>query len=144
MNFNLSPADHAFASAFASGELDPAEFHHREHLRLAYVHLVRSGYPAAVRTVREDLLAFLDHHQVDPKKYHETLTQAWVKAVAHFMDRTERASGSIDFLNQNPAILDSAIMRSHYSRETLQSESARHNFVSPDREPIPAPVKTAH
>ena len=41
------------------------------------------------------------------------------------------------FIDQNPEMLDSNIMMTHYSAEVLFSNEARARFVEPDLEPIP-------
>lgn len=133
----LTTADFEFARSFDSGELSPREFDHRAHLRLAYVHLARYGLDAAVSTFRESLIAFLRKHQIDPARFHETLTQAWLQAVWHFMVRVGDTASSEDFLLRSSVLQDPKIMLTHYSRELLFGEEARQRFVVPDLEPIP-------
>ena len=41
------------------------------------------------------------------------------------------------FIEQNPEMLDSKIMMTHYSAETLFSDEVRVKFVEPDLDPIP-------
>ncbi|MCH7639980.1 MAG: hypothetical protein IH855_11050 [Bacteroidetes bacterium] len=41
------------------------------------------------------------------------------------------------FIEQNPELLDSKIMMTHYSAEVLISDEARTQFVEPDLDPIP-------
>ncbi len=138
--FDLDAADRDWLADFLTGAMAPADFHHREHVRLAYILLVRDGFPGAVEAMRAALLGFLDHHGIDRAKYHETLTEAWVRAVRHFMDRTSGANGAADFIARQPLLLDARIMRTHYSAERLNLPGARSHFVAPDLEPIPAPV----
>lgn len=133
----LTPADRQFRQEFETGALPPSDFNHREHLRLAYVHLVEHGVEPAISTFRSSLLAYLQHHQVDRGKYHETLTQAWLRAVWHFMQRAGNTAGSDDFLERSGVLLDSKVMLTHYSREVLFGDDARRAYVEPDLEPIP-------
>jgi len=135
--FLLSESDRRFLALFESCELDPAAFDHRAHLRLAYACLAGGGTDDAHARVRRGLLRFLDAHGIDPAKYHETLTRAWILAVRHFMARTDGAQSADAFLERNPELLDSRIMLTHYSREALFSEDARSRFVRPDLDPIP-------
>lgn len=134
-----SPADTAFRRDFESFVYPPAHFKHREHLRLAYVYLAESDTDTAHAQMRAALLAFLAHHHIDPAKYHETLTRAWIHAVRHFMARAPDTTSFDALAAANPVMLDSKIMLTHYSAERLFSPEARTAFLAPDRDPIPRP-----
>lgn len=133
----ISVSDLAFEQRFAAGEMSPSEFNHRAHLRLAYVHVVMHGPERAVATFREALRAFLRHHDIAPDKFHETLTQAWLQAVWLFMHRCGDVAHSEEFLERCVALHDPHVMLTHYSKDVLFGERARHEFVVPDLEPIP-------
>lgn len=133
----LSAADRGFVEAFEACRYQPADFDHRAHVRLAYAYLVESDTEAAVARMRDALLAFLDHHGIDPGKFHETLTRAWVMAVRHFMQKSGPAASADAFIDANPELLDSKIMLTHYSAELLFSAEARAAFVEPDLDHIP-------
>ncbi|HSQ69903.1 MAG TPA: hypothetical protein VLM41_07435 [Steroidobacteraceae bacterium] len=139
MPLDVSSADRVFRSSVESGELPAADFNHRAHLRLAYVYLAehQSDANEAYERMRATLLHFLARHGVDPSKYHDTLTRAWILAVRHFMVRTPDACSADAFIDANPVLLDSKVMLTHYSTELLFSEQARRQFVEPDRDPIP-------
>ena len=134
---SLDPNDREFERRFSSGAISPAEFDHKSHLRLAYIHLVTHGPDEAVITFREALLGFLRHHQIDPAKFHETLTQAWLQAVWYFMQRFGDTTSADDFLQKSTVLQDSKVMLTHYSRDVLFSDEARKRFVEPDVDPIP-------
>lgn len=134
---SLSADDLAFEREFASGELPPARFDHRAHLRLAYVHLATHGPVEAVGTFRDALQAFLHHHRIDPAKYHETLTQAWLQAAWHFMQRCAPTADGEEFLRKCTRLHDPRVMLTHYTQAVLYSEEARHRFAAPDLDPIP-------
>lgn len=112
-------------------------FSHRNHVRLAYIYLVEHSVTEATQLMRASLISLLNHYQIDPKKYHETLTQAWVLAVRYFMSQTQQANNADSFIAQHPQLLDSKIMLTHYSNEVLFSEQARLEFVEPDLQWIP-------
>ena len=132
-----SPADRAFLGAFESCAIAPATFHHREHVRLAYIYLCGGDVLDAHRRLRASLLAFLAHNGVDAAKYHETITRAWILAVDHFMTRAEPSASFDAFIASSPRLLDTRIMLTHYTKETLFSDEARAAFVEPDLDPIP-------
>ncbi len=50
---------------------------------------------------------------------------------------TDETGSAAEFIEKNPQLLNTKIMLSHYSPETLFSEEARSSFVDPDIEPIP-------
>ena len=133
----LSEADSRFAADFEAFQISPEAFDHRAHLRLAYVYLVEGSQDAATARMRDSLLGFLRHLQIDPAKYHETITRAWILAVRHFMERTPESDCADSFIDANPIMLDSEIMLTHYSAELLFSEEARRRFAEPDLDPIP-------
>jgi hypothetical protein len=143
MKHALSAEDLDFLQRFTTDGMAPSQFHHREHLRLAYIFLVQHGTAeASYRAFQAALQSFLGHHGIDPAKYHATLTQAWLLAVLHFMeisatDAAGSLAGSEAFLGRHPLLLDPAIMFTHYSRELIGSDAARAEFVEPDIRPIP-------
>lgn len=132
----LSEEDRTFRSAFEACVVEPSEFTHAAHVRLAYVYLVEHDVEPAVGRMREALLKFLRHNDIPLSKFHETITRAWVLAVRHFMNKGASAS-SADFIAKNPELLDSRIMLTHYSASVLFSPDARAGFVEPDLDPIP-------
>jgi hypothetical protein len=137
MKHELSTSDREFRMAFEAGACAPADFSHRAHVRLGYVYLAGSDVETAIERMRAALIAFLAHHGIPAAKYHETLTRAWILAVHHFMHRSPQAAGADDFIEQNPLLLDTKIMLTHYSAELLFSDAARARFVEPDLDPIP-------
>jgi hypothetical protein len=140
MPHHASAEDRVFRNDFIAGRITPAQFNHRAHVRLAYVLLTEAGVDEAAGRMRSALHAFLAHHGIDAAKYHETMTRAWILAVRHFMDRTEKGAASADeFIDANPELLDSKIMLTHYSAALLFSPEARSAFMEPDIQPIPRP-----
>ena len=133
----LSAGDRLFREAFESGRLAPSAFDHRAHVRLAYVYLAEHDVEAAVDRMRAGLRAFIAHHAIDPAKYHETMTRAWILAVRYFMELSPEAESADDFIDRNPRLLDGAIMLTHYSAGLLFSPEARAGFVEPDLDAIP-------
>ena len=85
MNHKISDEDFDFLSRFENCEIEPENFHHREHIRIAYILLTKLSVEKALLKLKDDLLSFLDYIGADKSKYHETLTCAWLLAVNHFM-----------------------------------------------------------
>ena len=134
---SLSDDDRRFRSAFETCATPAAQFNHRAHVRLAYCYLAEADDETALTRMRAALLGFLRHNAVDPAKYHETMTRAWILAVRHFMEISAPSTSADAFIAANPTLLDAKIMMTHYSAELLFSDEARARFVEPDRGEIP-------
>lgn len=138
MSHLISKEDLAFKTHVESCKFPVSEFHHNEHLQLAYVYLAEYRIDGTATRMRHTLHNLLIHAGITPsQKYHETLTRAWILAVHHFMKITEQSNSATDFINQNPTMLNSKIMHTHYSAEVLFSEDARKSFIEPNLDPIP-------
>ena len=137
MSHTPSSEDRLFQSRVESCLLPLTDFDHRGHLRLAYVYLSDHDVDSAHEMMRRALRRFLDHNGVDPTKYHETITRAWLLAVRHFMGRCSESNSADSFMESDPRMLDSEIMMTHYSAELIFSDEAREQFVQPDLSPIP-------
>lgn len=139
MTHFVSEDDILFKNRVESCQFPVPQFDHRAHLRLAYVYLVENpNVETAVSNMRDALIGLLTHIGIDPMvKYHETVTEAWILAVHHFMSRSAGADSAEGFIDQNPILLDSKILLSHYSEDVLFSDEARRAFVEPNLAPIP-------
>lgn len=137
MKHRVSPEDDRSRKAFEALEVEPAEFDHGAHVRLAYVYLCEDSVEGAALRMKRALLAFLAHVGVSESKYHETITRAWVMAVDHFMNQSEACSSCADLVRINPQLLDSKIMLTHYSADVLFSPAARQAFAEPNIQAIP-------
>lgn len=125
--------DREFTAAFESCTLPPETFHHREHVRLAWIYLREAPLLEALTRFAESLKRFAAHAG-SAGLYHETITFAFLFLIHERMQRTTAASfdafaeENADLFAWKPSILDR-----YYSAETLQSEVARRTFVMPDR-----------
>jgi hypothetical protein len=137
MTHRASVDDRQFRIRFEKCEVRPADFDHRAHVSLAWTLLTDHDVDTACQLMRDGLQTFLRRNGIEPSKYHETMTRAWIMAVRHFMERTAESDSAASFIEQNPQLLDSKIMLTHYSVELLFSDEARARFVQPDRVPIP-------
>lgn len=134
----ISEEDIEFKRQVESYEYPVPDFDHKSHVRLAYVYLIDNNVESAVVLMRKALMGLLLHAGIEPsKKYHETITEAWVMAVSHFMNESESSGSAAEFIQNNTKLLDTQIMLTHYSAEVLYSEKARQSFLEPNLEPIP-------
>jgi hypothetical protein len=137
MDHRSSEDDRIFLDTFESATLDPEAFTHEAHLRVAYTCLCNSNPEQAFERFRSSLHQLLSENDIDPSKYHATLTRAWLLAVWHFMSETSSSNSFGEFIANNGIMLDPEIMMTHYSEQALGSDRARQEFFEPDLEPIP-------
>jgi len=128
--------DDDFLSAFEGGTLPKDAFHHREHVRLAWLCLGRQGLPAGSERFIAGLRAFAARHGVSGL-YHETITRGFLHLVWVALGGSGNGRGFDDFVARHPALLDKERLRAFYSAERLASEAARRDFVVPDLAPLP-------
>jgi hypothetical protein len=126
--------DDEFLAGFEGCTLE--EFHHRDHIKVAYIYLRRFPFEEAMRKVRTGLqaLAVAWKAPVDEleKGYHETMTQAWVRLVHLALIGSEGVEGADDFCERHPQLLQKGRLEIFYSRERLMSWEAKRDFVEPD------------
>ncbi len=134
---HYSSIDQFMVDAIENHTLQLAEFSHATHIKLAYCYLTKFGLEASKELMEKTLKNFLSHNSIDPNKYHKTLTQAWLIAVWHFMQKTDEMHAADEFLEYNPVLLNKDILLSHYSYERLYSEQARKQFIEPDLNELP-------
>ncbi|MEZ5419556.1 MAG: hypothetical protein R2708_19735 [Vicinamibacterales bacterium] len=128
----MTAADRAFAAAFRDTSLTTDAFHHRDHVRMAWIYVREFGADATGRFA-EDLQRFARAKGV-PGLYHATITTAYLALVAERDALTPSeswdtfAAAHPDLLTWKPGVLDR-----YYSAERLASPVARRQFVLPDR-----------
>lgn len=137
MKHEPSQDDLDYLRAFESYKIDASQFHHREHLQIAYTLLAQKSVDEAYQELKTHILGLLNHVGVGSDKYHDTMTYAWLLAVKHFMEISDLSDGFDMFIEMNAILLDQSIMYSHYSKDLLLSRQARVSFVQPDLEAIP-------
>jgi hypothetical protein len=125
--------DRELMDQFEEGTLPAECFHHREHVRVAFLYLTK--YP-----VLEALQAFskalrrLAEVRGKPQLYHETITWAHIFLIRERMARAGKNQNWGEFAISNPDLLvwKDGILTRFYRPETLASDFAREVFVLPD------------
>lgn len=137
--------DQDLIEQFELATLDPSTFTHRDHIRLAWLLLRRSGLPSTLEAYRQGLRR-LTARAGRPEAYHETITFAFVLLVFDRLGDTNEIFEA--FADRNPDLFAGrAPLERLYRQETLGSERARERFVLPDRwhpgsaAPGPVPVR---
>lgn len=132
----LTPSDRQWLADLRSGH-PSGPFGHREHLLLAWLLLDDTG---SIARAEKEVSRIVGHMAVahgKPQRYNRTLTDAWVKILAHC--RNAPGCGSFEeMLKRHPWLLDKRIITRHYSSSRLASTQARKTWVAPDLRPIPS------
>lgn len=126
--------DEEFVRQFEACTLPAECFHHRDHVKLAWLYLQRHSVLETVQKFSEGIKRFAAAHGKSDL-YHETITWAYVFLIH---ERRQRAGGEQSwetFAAANPDLMNwqTSILKSLYREETLRSELARRIFIFPDR-----------
>lgn len=132
----MTLTDAQFLAAFESGTLSAADFHHRDHLRMAWLYCARLSTDAAATRVLDTLLHFATA-QGAAQIFHVTLTDAWIRLVGAALSDAPSAEGFDAFLERHPHLLDKALPQRHFSPALLSSAEAKQSLVPPDRLALP-------
>jgi hypothetical protein len=118
-----------YITAFEALEVE--DFHHADHVRLAWCYLRELPLLGAIDRFTTSLKRFATHHG-KPELYHETITWAYLLVIHERMNGEtsfdEFRDANADLFQWKPSVLES-----YYRTETLGSDRARRTFVMPDR-----------
>jgi hypothetical protein len=129
-------SDEQFITAMEQLRVANANFHHRDHIRLAWAYLRRDNVSIAGENLANCIRRYANHNKA-PHKYHHTLTLAWVRVVAVAMRLTPALEAFEPFAAAHPFLLDVRLPWTFYSAARLDSEAARTGWVQPDLHPLP-------
>ncbi|MGZ4778868.1 MAG: hypothetical protein ACXVIJ_01715 [Thermoanaerobaculia bacterium] len=124
--------DAEFVAAFEDCSLAEECFHHRDHIRLAWIYLremplldALARYSAALRRYAAS--------RGKPDRYHQTITFAFLLLI---QERRRPGDTWRDFEAANDDLFawNPSILSTYYRPETLASVEARQSFVLPDYE----------
>ena len=123
--------DDDFLRAFLGGALPPAQFHHRDHLRLAWLLVRQFGAGAAGPALADGIRRYAAAHG-QAARYHETLTQFWARLVGHMVRARPDIADFATFLVAFPQLLDKGLPYRHWHAAMLDGAPARAGWVEPD------------
>lgn len=128
--------DEEFLEAFESLRIPNEMFHHREHIRLAWIYSREYPQEQAVARMVQGIQAFAKHHGA-AAKYHHTITVAWMRLVRHAVREGLQALDFNTFAAAHPHLFHPRLLEYYYSKARLQSDAARHDWLDPDLRPLP-------
>lgn len=129
---SLPLTDEALLDAFVSTALPADQFHHQQHMRVAWLFVRRHGMPGALGAFSDAIKRFAAAKGAHGL-YHETITWAFLLIISERQVR-QPASTWDDFARANADLLlwKPSILERYYSSELLKSDAARRSFVMPD------------
>jgi hypothetical protein len=128
--------DEEFREAFESLKIPNEMFHHREHIRMAWIYSRAFSQEEALTRIVEGIQAFAKHHNVSAK-YHHTITVAWMRLVSQAALQATPAPDFQTFAAANPELFHAKRLEDYYSAVRLKSDAARHNWLEPDLRTLP-------
>jgi hypothetical protein len=117
---------------FLDTTLPADQFHHRQHVQVAWMFVRDHGMPGALSAFTAAIKRFADAKGATGL-YHETITWAFLLLISDRQARRPAATWdqfeaeNADLLAWQPSVLDR-----YYSKELLASELARKAFLMPD------------
>jgi hypothetical protein len=132
--------DETFLAQYEACTWPEADWHHREHIRLAYLYLRQMPFEAALARMRGSLQAYNTTHDVPDaltRGYHETMTVAWMQLVHVALQQYGPAETADAFLEAHSELLCKRALLFFYTRERIVSWEAKRSFLAPDLAPLP-------
>ncbi len=128
---NAETAIRTELTEFIAGQIAPARFSHREHVRLAFAMLERHSFAETLEHFSAGLKR-MTAKAGRPLAYHETRTVAFLALIA---ERRLRQPGAAwdEFIAANPDLAEKHFLESWYDAEELASDLARRAFILPRR-----------
>lgn len=128
--------DDEFLRSVLDASLPAGSFHHRDHLRLAWLVVRRHGADVAPAIVGHAIRHFAETHR-QAALYHQTMTEFWVRAVAHHVHERPDLDEFDRFLEAFPGLLERDLPLRHWTRPVLFTPAARARWEGPDVRPVP-------
>jgi len=124
---------HELFDRFVDTTLPADQFHHRQHVQVAWLFVCRHGMPAALGKFSDAIRRFADAKGATGL-YHETITWAFLLLIAQ---RQVRKPGQtweqFEAANTDLLVWKPSILERYYSKELLASDLARRTFLMPDK-----------
>ena len=120
--------DAEFLAAFEAGNV--AAPSHAAHVRAAYALLGQCSFADALPRLAAALRR-IAAAAGRPKRYHETITVAYLALIQQHLDERGPADSWDEFARLNPELLDQRLLERFYPPHVLESPQARRIFLLP-------------
>lgn len=98
----------AVVSGFESCTSSKEEFTHLSQLTVATYYLCNSTPEESFAKMRTGLVRFLNHHGVNPAKYSDRVTRAWIEQIRQICELMNQESSLVEMVNKVIADLGTA------------------------------------
>lgn len=134
LHFELN--DKEFERQFEHCTLNPEIFSHEAHLRLAWIHIKNYGIDTAIDNICHQLVAYVDAVGARDK-YNKTLTIAAIRAVYHFMLKSQ-SDDFESFITESPRLKFNfrELLGFHYAIDIYENARAKQEYLEPDLLPF--------
>jgi len=132
--------DNDFIRQFEACSFPFDQWHHRAHVKLAYLYLIQHGFEMAVTKLRNGIRAYNAANNVpdEPTRgYHETVTQFWLRIVEATVQQYGQLPTADEFFDFHPQLSQKKNHRLFYSPGLFMSPAAKREFVEPDLTALP-------
>ncbi len=132
--------DDDFPQQFEACSFPFDQWHHRAHVKLAYLYLTRCGFDAAGKKLRDGIRAYNAAHSIPDQPtsgYHETITQFWLRIVQTTVQQYGPLPSADEFFDFHPQLSQKKNHRLFYSPGLFMSAEAKREFVAPDLTELP-------
>lgn len=130
----MNLGDDEFMTRFEDASLSNQSFHHRDHVRMAFLYLCRYPPLEAIQHFSSSLARFAAA-KGKPELYNETVTWAFLFLIRERMARGGGKQTWEEFAAQNEDLMNwsNNILCRYYQEATLKSDLAKGTFVMPDK-----------
>ena len=117
---------------FVDTTLPADQFHHQQHVHVAWMFVRAHGMPAALGEFSTAIKRFADAKGATGL-YHETITWAFLLLIAERQARQAAETwAEFEAVNTDLLVWKPSILSRYYSKELLASDLARRTFLMPD------------
>src|SRR5215813_4308342 len=120
--------DAEFLRRFEACDWPHDDWHHREHVKVAYLYLMRHSLDEAIAKIRAGINRLNAVHKTPEsidRGYHETMTQAWMRLVHFTLCEYGPAETADKFFDDHPQLWQMKTLRLFYSRDRMMSAQAK-------------------
>jgi len=115
--------------AFEAHDVDNNNFHHAQHIQVAYELLNKYDFIDAASVYAKGIRALATKAGA-PRKFNLTITYAFMSLIAERMLSSSKNNYE-DFVEENTDLMSKNVLKKWYSTDRLQSDTARTVFLMP-------------